>query len=280
MKILLPILLLACTPKTPEVRGLSLHAPSADAESTGAPMMSAYTTSEPPRLVVHVADTAFDGAQTGWSGDRDLVTDIQYKNLDDGIGLFSRIEIFMAPDLEQYSYGLPGSADNVWVRINSGDRELVLTLHPLDMTPSPNLAYGPAPDPGPPLDLEYWYVSVETLLKYLEEEAGVWVYYEPEIETPSVALSVVGKGLKWRGVAGLIHSSLSEHGFTLEIDGWSVLLHRTESTPEAWTPPPWASENDGRPPAPSTEAAPSEESAEGAQSEEGEEGTEPAEGTE
>jgi hypothetical protein len=274
MKTLLPLLLLlACAPKTPEPRGLSVPPPAADAEQADAPMMSAYLATGPDRLVIHVADTAVEADKTGWSGDQDMVGDIQFKTLDDGIGIFSRLELFIAPDLEQYSYGLQGSADHVWIRINSGERELVLTLHPLDITPAPIVSTEPEPDPGPPLDLEYWYVSVETLLKYLEKEAGVWVYFEPELDLPTVALSVVGKGMAWRNVAGLMNSSLSEQGYALKIDGWSLMLHQSESAPETWADPPWADEADGRPPAPGNEIPAPEEDEEGAEEEtEGEPG--------
>jgi hypothetical protein len=272
MKTLLPLLLLACAPKAPEPRGLSLQ-PPADGDQGDAPMMSAYTSPAPDRLVVHVADTALQAEKTGWTGSQDLVTDLQIKTLDDGIGLFSRVELFMAPELEQYSYGLLGSSENVWIRINSGERELVLTLHPLDLVPAPIVSTEPEPDPGPPLDLEYWYVSVETLLEYLETEAGIWVYFEPELTMPTVALSVVGKNMAWRDVAGLMNSSLSEHGYALKIDGWSLMLHQSESAPETWADPPWADEADGRPGAPGSEEPAPEEGEEGAEEEtEGEPG--------
>jgi hypothetical protein len=255
------LLTMACGPKTPVNRGQSVPQPPPEADSTDAPMMSAYATSAPDRIVVHVADVTFNAEVTGWSGDESLVPDLHIRTLDDGLGVFSRVELEIEPGLQQYAYGLQGSSDHVWVQLRSGERELVLTLHAIEPeTPSAETEPEAPEDPGPSLEFEYWYVTAETLLQTLEEEAGVWVYYESGLEPPPIALSVVGKGLHWRGVAALIGTSLAEHGYALDVVDWTLRLRAADPQPESWSGPPWATDDDERPPPPG-EVLPGDETA-------------------
>ena len=216
-------------------------------------MMSAYTADGPNNIVVHVADVALDTEKTGWDGDYALLQDVQIKTLDDGFGLFSRVELVLNPDLEQYRYGLHGSADHVWFELQAGEQQLALTLHIKPLVIATTTEMKEPVDPGPPLNLDYYYVTVDTLLKQLEEQAGIWTYFAEGLELPTLILSARGNDLGWRDVAGLIQTTLRENGYALQVEGQTLLLQEADTTENKWAAPSWAQADDGRPPAPGTE---------------------------
>ena len=249
----LSLFLWSCTPKNPAPQGINRPIPPTSAVASGGPMMAAYTADGPNNIVIHVADVALDSEKTGWNGDYNLLQDVQVKTLDDGFGLFSRVELVLSPELEQYRYGLHGSADHVWFELQAGEQQLALTLHIKPLINANSTTPAEQPDPGPPLNLDYSYVTVDTLLQQLEQQAGIWTYFAEGIELPTLILSARGSELGWRDVAGLIQTTLRENGYALQVEGLSLLLQQSDSADNTWVAPPWAQGDDGRPPAPGNE---------------------------
>ena len=142
------------------------------------------------------------------------------------------------PELEQYRYGLHSSPDHVWFELQAGEQDLALTFHIKPLINAESTEVMQSPDPGPSLNLDYSYVTVDTLLKQLEEQAGIWTYFATGLELPTLILSVRGIDLGWRDVAGLIQTTLRENGYTLQIDGLNVLLQQADSTANTWVVPP------------------------------------------